>query len=427
MAQCEFCSKKVAQHIDGYECPECGRLYCGIHCLPENHGCTRKKVEMKTASDYETLDKIRWKPSADEFPYHLYPPPFFAIEPPVKCEVGETIELPKQLFPFTEDTLKFELYRKLEKMGVEACLDPKISAERGELTISETLKLWSGEKKYVKNTAPKMPDILIANFMQIWEVKSGLTDFELQQAIDYSYITGMSAYTMAWKCSHLHERVEYNLALIDPITGAVKAPSRFFSHDILSPFNYGLELKPNLHTEMQYVLFKKLRENGCEVTAEIDYGPNIVFAPDEITVNEVNGITDWKPKTFSAGPLERIGRERFPEAIGDLWGKIDIVAKPKDDCVVDGYEIKPGLNDLKQGQDMVKQLLNMVRSRILDRVWIVVPSWLASEIEKTIANDDLLRRVGVIARWGENTFETVREAEKLAADKNHVVKLKVCE
>jgi hypothetical protein len=112
---------------------------------------------------------------------------------------------------------------------------------------------------------------------------------------------------------------------------------------------------------------------GHLVTAEVEYGPNVIFAPDEITISEVEGIKDWKPDPFSAGPLKKIGKKRFPEARGNSWGKIDIAAKPKDDCVVDGYEIKPGLNDLNQGQDMVKQLLNMVRSKVLDRVWVVVP------------------------------------------------------
>lgn len=65
---------------------------------------------------------------------------------------------------------------------------------------------------------------------------------------------------------------------------------------------------------MQYRLFKELREKRHMVIAEVDYGPNTVYAPDGITVSEVKGITDWKPKTFSAGPLERIGKEKFPQA-----------------------------------------------------------------------------------------------------------------
>lgn len=228
MTQCEYCGKTIVPHIDAYQCKECGRWYCKDHLI--SHGCKRQKVSMKTASDFETFDKIGWRPSAGEFPYLVYPPPSFTIEPPIKCEVGETIELPKQLFPFTEDTLKFELYRKLEKMGVEAYLDPKILAERKELTLAESLKLWSGEKKYVKNVVRKRPDILITNFMQVWEVKSGSTAFDPQQAMDYSRITGMSAYTIAWEYSYLHEFVKYNLALINPITGAMSKTPLTFSH-----------------------------------------------------------------------------------------------------------------------------------------------------------------------------------------------------
>lgn len=334
----------------------------------------------------------------------IYKLPFSAIEPPIKLRAGEVVELPKQLFPFTEDTLKFELYRKLQETNVKAFLDSEISSVS---LLKEALKR---KKKFI---IPLKPDILISDFMEVWEVESGLTSINLQQANNYSRIIGMPAYMIAWESSYLHKLMERGLILINPLMGKLKFVRCFSSE----PFNTAkLKLmkllleaaRSSYHTLIQYELYRKLRESGYVTTAEVRYGSNIIFAPDDITVSEADGIIDWKPKVFLTRSAE-----------GEYWGKIDILAKSRDETTINGYEVEAEVLDFQQ-------LYNMMSSRVLNRFWIVIPIGLLYKVKYFIANVShlLLKRAGIIVYYpDEGKFEIFKEAEELAVEKKHTMKI----
>ncbi len=290
--------------------------------------------------DRRGQERVSLLPSYKPFP--------FIIEPPIKLRTGEIVELPKQLFPFTECVLKFELYRKLQEMGVKAYLDPKIPIESTWKQLATVAKKHL-TISYVKRTRSRYPDILIPSFIEVWEVKSGLISVDLQQAVDYPYITGMSAYTIAWECSYLNEFMKYGLVLANPLTEELKASDRFFSLQPSDSKLSELELKSDYHKYIQYELYKMLRESKRVTTAEVEYGPNIIFAPDEITMSEIDGIMDFKP-------VKRVRR----------LGRIDVLSKPKDEAAIDGYEVEVEKLDPEQWH-------KMINSRVLDRFWIVIP------------------------------------------------------
>lgn len=94
------------------------------------------------------------------------------------------------------------------------------------------------------------------------------------------------------------------------------------------------------------------------------------------------------------------------------------MARHKDETIIDGYEVEAEKFD-------PQQWWKMVNSRMFDRVWIVVPSQTVSEVERFIAADDSLKRVGIIAYFGSGRFGTVKEAEMLASCEKCVIKIKI--
>ena len=225
------------------------------------------------------------------------------IKPPIKFEVGGETRLPKQLFPFNEDYLRFALYYELEKRGINAVIEPIIRVYRIKLRkmpeFSESL--W---KEYL---AKLRPDLMLPDMRQLWEIENfwkGPKDIT-RHAEKYSRELGLECFTFTWLRRGLEAP---NLVMVNPITGDVEAPHSLFepgsllSEDIRYEYAtcQGVELGAgSLHLWIQYELFRWLRGEGRLVAVEVNVTlSGHVFAPDELVISSEQGIQSWMPRDF---------------------------------------------------------------------------------------------------------------------------------
>jgi len=134
-----------------------------VYChLPEKHNCPGLRrgpgpsgklfeipyVERRPRLGRETLAPLRTKP-------------------PIECEVRRETCLPKQLFPFNKDYLRFALY-ELEKRGIIAVMEPIIRVYGVKLRRMPEFS----ESPWKEYLAKLRPDLMLPDMRQIWEIEN---------------------------------------------------------------------------------------------------------------------------------------------------------------------------------------------------------------------------------------------------------------
>jgi len=362
------------------------------------------------------------------------------IRPPIECEIGKEIRLPKQLFPFNEDYLKFALYYELEKRGINAIMEAKIPTYKVRLSRMPEFTP-SPLKGYF---AKLRPDLVLPDMRQLWEVENFWKNPQdiTRHAEEYSRELGLKSFTFTWLRSGLEAP---NLVLVDPITGEVKAPNDLFKPGPLPPstikYEYatcqGIKLGAGtLHLWIQYELFRWLREEGRLVAVEVNASlSGHVFAPDELILSSKQGILSWKPKDFT--PFKGWRTDRVEGSVPrEVPVRFDVVAAdPKELDNIDVYEVKDieDFNSEKKVLNVLGQLNNYVSTGLASRYWLVVPEVpqfvkvLREFLEDLRAELEWGQRVGALAySCSEGRFRIIKEPVAQTA-KTPMMKIQVRE
>ncbi|RLE89177.1 MAG: hypothetical protein DRN04_16630 [Thermoprotei archaeon] len=370
--RCQNCGRE----IEGlpYRCKYCGGVFC-VYChLPEKHNCPGLRRGPGSSGKLFEVSYVERRPRLRR--ETLAP---LCIKPPIECEVGGEACLPKQLFPFNEDYLKFALYYELEKRGINAVMEPIIHVYRVKLRRMPEYS----ESPWKEYLAKLRPDLMLPDMRQIWEIENFWKDPKgiARHAEEYSRELGLECFTFTWLRSGLEAP---NLVMVNPITGEVEAPQSLYEPGPLPPENItygyatcqGIELGAgSLHLWIQYELFRWLRGEGRLVAVEVNATlSGHVFAPDELIISSEQGIQSWMPRDFT--PFKGWRVARIGSGVSEVPVRFDVVAAdPGDPREVDAYEVKT-VEDFRSEEKVLKvlgQLANYVSTGLAARYWLVVP------------------------------------------------------
>ena len=421
---CENCGRP-AGGVFGKRCKYCGGYFC-LNCIkPEKHNCpgVDKAIppsEESITSGHRLADKVIWMMEGmsreimsreKELPFPALSHAIesgekelpHAIEPPFKeLLIGEKrVIVPKLLFPYNEDYLKFALFQCLEEGGIRAFLEPKFRIIRQPRRV---LDLLIGRPPYI---ASIRPDILVYDYNQIWEIENFWKKFEklTEHAKDYEAELGLKSYTFTWLRKGL--RMSSKLVLVNPVTGEITGPGDIREIAIPPPsdlkFLYvtwqDLEIPAgSLRVWIQYELFRWLRSRGFIVSVEINVGGQSgrVFAPDKIIVNCRSGIVTCIPDIFT--PYKGWSYESTSSAvIREVPLRFDVVATlPEATDEIEIFEVKTieDFNSEEKIRKVIRQITSYANMKLARRFWLVVPHELA--FVKALKDVFMDSRIGLI-------------------------------
>ena len=268
------------------KCQFCGRI---IERLPflESHDCPEIRLAKAPKPEKELAEV----------------PESIRVRPPIEGSVEEEVVIPKLLFPYNEEWLKFALYERLEDLGVKAFLEPSMLTESRKLRYYDygAFLLPEWRRKRVR----KLPDIVLGEpYFAVWEVENFWKEpHELvKHAEEYHEMLGIQAYAITWLRAGL--KVDEMTVLVNPLTGELTAPECFYQTGSPPEWWQLREaeiLAGSLHMWMQYELFRWLTSRDYLVTVEprVSGETGQVFAPDEIVLSHEEGIVSWSPRGFT--------------------------------------------------------------------------------------------------------------------------------
>ena len=385
--KCALCGKKLS-FLNAFRCSVCGQFFCEEHRLPESHGCKKERTPAvmsgKPPEKEQSLSKMK-------------------IRAPFLFEESK-ITIPKLLFPYNEDYLKYALFETLEKLQAQALLEPEVIGRR------------------------LRPDLIWLDRNIILECENfykgtGRISEIVSHAYKYEQELGMASFVVLWKSTITTQNEEIyrkygdwdkisdRIVQVDPITGEIEASDVFFKgkfeplYDI--SLQYGTPGSFEFHSRMQYELAVWLWKRNEHVSFEIpiSYSKHKVYAPDKLVISNKYGIVQWEPHGWWSYAIDMA-----PPGV-----TVDVISMDKNG-IIKGYEVKSA-RDLRGGKLLyertVRELCGMMLSKLFNQVFIVLPSYaavpFAEEIEK--AKDPATRNLGVIAHTGPYEFKIVKESE----------------
>mgnify|MGYP000105982191 CR=1 FL=1 len=259
----------------------------------------------------------------------------FPVNIKVPLEVEKTtLVIPKVLFPWNEESLKFMLYNMLEKSNVRAFLEPRIPVI--------TKSIYRGYGKLTK----LRPDVVVCEpYLQIWEVenfwKEDINEL-LKHPREYEKILGIKCFAFLWKSKwiakvinekYLERKINDWIVQVNPITGKLENASLLYSYEhhpqVGIEFEYTLPGSSSYHSRIQYELAVWLWKKGEKTAFEIPIShEGKVYAPNEIRINQNEGIISWKPFGWWSYAIDFA-----PPTV-----TVDVVSMGSE--LINGYEIK---------------------------------------------------------------------------------------
>jgi len=354
---------------------------------------------------------------------------------------GKVITIPKVLFPFNEEWLKFALYNKLEEKGINAFLEPKIPVRKTKLVYYD----YGGylAPTWRERLSRLIPDIVIGEpYLQIWEIENFWKD-DISQILKHPYeyerILGMRAFAFTWRAKWIdrvlnttygERQVRDWIVQADPITGLIKAPKSLYEPGPRPPEDITLECalpgSPEFHSRIQYELAVWLWRKNALVAFEMPIShKGKVYAPDEIVISREEGMIEWKPRGWWSYAIDLAP----PTVTVDLVSMIN--------NTISGYEIK-SRRELRQAgkserkiEELIKrterELLGMVTSGLFNEVFLVLPYEEACVMAEELRKAESLkeRAIGVLAYKGPYDFEVIKEAEKIRIESEPKLTIRV--
>jgi len=332
-------------------------------------------------------------------------------------------KIPKLLFPFNEDYLKFAIGETLEQVGFSVIFDFAIPIKKSEGYFSPKLK-----KTNI------LPDVFLPDYGYFIEVENFYSSNPLKQFREYSSYLELNNYSfkgcvITWKCKEFTESSE--LHLVDPITGDVNIPiirSEPVKIEIYGNKDYPVGLAGSIHTWIQYELFKWLKRSGNLVSAEIHISPSgHVFVPDELRISPNEGIIDWYPEKFTpySGWSYYHVKSYVPK---ERHKQVDISSYNGEE--IHCYEIK--LPEHFTSQERVikslQQLHTYIKAEIFDRIWLVGPyEWiekLYNYVPEIFFGE--LQKIGILGYdFAKRDFSIIKDAKKLDVKRREYTKIRI--
>ena len=145
--KCALCGKKLS-FLNAFRCSVCGQFFCEEYRLPESHGCKKERtpaiISGKPPEKEHSLSKMK-------------------IRAPILFEEPK-ITIPKLLFPYNEDYLKYALFETLEKLQAQALLEPEVIGRRlkpdlvwlDKNIILECENFYKGDRKNLGNSITRL-------------------------------------------------------------------------------------------------------------------------------------------------------------------------------------------------------------------------------------------------------------------------------
>jgi len=353
----------------------------------------------------------------------------FVLNIDITLGLSKHDKIPKLLFPFNEDYLKFAVAESLERQGIKCILELAISVTRDYPVRIYGISL--PELGYRQRTIFVYPDLFLPDYGFFIEVENF---YSFDRGHVYNYINTFkemgypfNGCALTWKCKKLKEELSGLLYFIDPITGKGRILVTK-GEPITVQMNQDTYPAGKPHVWIQYELYRWLRTSGYLCSAEIDVGMSgHVFVPDEIWISLDEGIIMWKP-------------ERFTKFSGWSWNHTSS-SVPKevpvrvDICSYNGseincYEVK--LRDDFTTEHKAMRVLHQLRMYmtigVFDKMWLVGPYELLKKIweEAPEAFSGELKKIGILGyKYPERKFEIIKDARELKVKKRDYIKISI--